>query len=65
MNIINSDIKLDFEDVLICPKRSTLNSRSEVDLEKEFKFKWHDKKLKGIPVVTQIVFAPLSDLTNS
>ena len=51
MNIINSDIKLDFEDVLICPKRSTLNSRSEVDLEKEFKFKWHDKKWKGIPIM--------------
>lgn len=35
MRIIN-DIKLDFRDVLIVPKRSTLNSRSEVSLVRTF-----------------------------
>ena len=29
---IESDVKLDFKDVLIRPKRSTLNSRNEVDI---------------------------------
>ena len=29
---IEQDIKLDFKDVLIRPKRSTLTSRSEVDI---------------------------------
>ena len=35
---IEQDIKLDFSDVLIRPKRSILESRSEVNLEREFKF---------------------------
>ena len=30
--IIEPDIKLDFKDVLIRPKRSTLTTRKEVDL---------------------------------
>ena len=43
MNKIESGEKLDFHNVLIRPKRSTLNSRSEVDLEREFKFKYSSK----------------------
>ena len=35
---IEEDIKLDYSDVLFRPKRSTLESRKEVDLEREFKF---------------------------
>ena len=31
---IESEIKLDFSDVLIKPKRSTLGSRKEVDLNR-------------------------------
>ena len=38
MRIIN-DVKLDFKDVLILPKRSTLESRSQVELTRTFKFK--------------------------
>ena len=34
---IEDDIKLDFSDVLIRPKRSKLSSRSEVSLERTFK----------------------------
>ena len=35
---IENDIKLDYSNVLIRPKRSTLESRSEVDLDRTFKF---------------------------
>ena len=35
---IETDIKLDFSDVLIRPKRSILESRSQVTLEKKFTF---------------------------
>ena len=35
---IESDLKLDYKDVLIRPKRSKLGSRKEVDLERGFKF---------------------------
>lgn len=36
---IITDVKLDFKDVLLQPKRSTLKSRSQVDLIREYKFK--------------------------
>ena len=36
---IEEDIKLDYKDVLIRPKRSTLKSRSQVKLERKFKFR--------------------------
>ena len=36
--IIEQDIKLDYSDVLIRPKRSTLGSRKEVGLERGFRF---------------------------
>ena len=36
--IIEPDIKLDFKDVLIRPKRSTLTTRKEVDLNRKFSF---------------------------
>lgn len=51
MNKIESGEKLDFQNVLIRPKRSTLESRSEVDLEREFKFKYSPKTWKGIPII--------------
>ena len=35
---IDDDMKLDYKDVLIRPKRSTLESRKEVDLERKFIF---------------------------
>ena len=38
MRLIN-DTKLDFKDVLIVPKRSTLKSRGDVSLERTFTFK--------------------------
>lgn len=48
---IEQDLKLDFKDVLIRPKRSTLTSRSEVDISREFVFLHSQKKYHGIPIV--------------
>jgi len=43
--------QLDFNNVLIRPKRTVLNSRSNVDMEREFKFP-HSKQIwKGVPVI--------------
>ena len=36
---IEDDSKLDYKDVLIRPKRSTLGSRKDVELEREFTFR--------------------------
>lgn len=52
MTIIEFGNKLDFNNVLIRPKRSTLESRSEVSLEREFKFKHSTKTWKGVPVIS-------------
>ena len=48
---IESDIKLGFKDVMIRPKRSTLNSRAQVTLEREFKFRHSPLIWKGVPVM--------------
>ena len=49
---IEPDIKLDFKDVLIRPKRSKLISRSTVDLNRTFIFKYSRREWTGIPVMT-------------
>ena len=51
MQKIINEIKLDFDDVLIRPKRSTLNSRSEVSLARNFNFKYSPRDLLCIPIV--------------
>ena len=43
--------RLDFKDVLIRPKRSTLTSRSAVDITREFKFLHSSKIYRGIPII--------------
>jgi GMP reductase len=48
---IEQDIKLDFKDVLIRPKRSTLASRKEVDISRQYKFKWSGQKYHGVPII--------------
>ena len=48
---IENEVKLDFKDVLIRPKRSNLNSRSEVDVEREFIFKHSSHRWKGVPIM--------------
>tara|TARA_Y100000310_G_C20691245_1_gene822380 strand:- start:658 stop:1722 length:1065 start_codon:yes stop_codon:yes gene_type:complete len=49
---IESEQKLDFNDVLIRPKRSTLTSRKDILLERTFKFYHSPKTWTGIPIVT-------------
>ena len=57
---IDQELKLDYKDVLIRPKRSTLKSRSEVTLERSFTFRNYtpdfpdnieDEHYRGIPVM--------------
>ncbi|KAH3770315.1 hypothetical protein DPMN_171599 [Dreissena polymorpha] len=48
---IDNDIKLDFKDVLFRPKRSTLRSRSDVDLVRTFQFRNSGQTYTGIPVM--------------
>ena len=50
---VEEDIKLDFKDVLIRPKRSTLNSRSEVSMSRTFKFSLPSGLMQwtGVPIV--------------
>jgi len=49
---IDEQVKLDYDDVLLRPKRSTLNSRKEVTLERTFKFYHSPKIWTGIPIMT-------------
>ncbi len=48
---IEDEIKLDFKDVLIRPKRSTLSSRKEVDLNRTYKFKHSGTEWTGVPIM--------------
>ncbi len=48
---VEADIKLGFKDVLFRPKRSTLKSRSQVSLERTFKFIHTDQEWTGVPVI--------------
>lgn len=48
---IEHDIKLGFKDVMIRPKRSTLKSRSQVTLERDFNFLNSKVNWKGIPIM--------------
>ena len=48
---IESDPKLDFNNVLIRPKRTILTSRSEVEVEREFTFPHSTSTWKGVPII--------------
>ncbi len=48
---VDHDVKLTFDDVLIRPKRSTLVSRSDVTLIRDFTFRHSDATWSGVPVV--------------
>jgi GMP reductase len=47
---IEDEVKLDYSDVLIRPKRSTLGSRKEVRMERSFTFA-HGQNYEGIPIM--------------
>jgi GMP reductase len=48
---IENEIKLDFKDVLIRPKRSTLSTRSNVDISREFRFLHARVEYHGVPII--------------
>ena len=48
---VEEDIKLDFRDVLIRPKRSTLGSRSEVILTRRYRFRHSKYEYNGVPIM--------------
>ncbi|MDG1732659.1 MAG: GMP reductase [Thalassotalea sp.] len=48
---IEQDLKLGFKDVLFRPKRSTLKSRSQVELNREYTFKHSGRKWSGVPII--------------
>ncbi|MCL2894084.1 GMP reductase [Brenneria tiliae] len=48
---IEEDLKLGFKDVLIRPKRSTLKSRSDVELERQFTFLHAGCDWSGVPII--------------
>ena len=48
---ILDDVKLDFSDVLLLPKRSDYSSRSEVSLERTFRFKYSPYIWSGVPIM--------------
>ena len=48
---IEQELKLGFKDVLFRPKRSTLKSRSQVELTREFTFKHSGRQWSGTPVI--------------
>lgn len=49
---IESDIKLDFSDVLLKPKRSTIESRRDIDLTRTFKFRHGIGEWTGVPIIS-------------
>ncbi len=49
--ILKNGLHLDYDDVLITPKRSNLGSRTQVHLEREFKFKHAGFKWQGVPLM--------------
>jgi len=48
---IDHELKFDFKDVLIRPKRSTLKSRSQVSLDRTYTFKHSQRTWTGVPVI--------------
>ncbi|KAJ8415795.1 hypothetical protein AAFF_G00403520 [Aldrovandia affinis] len=48
---VDADLKLDFKDVLFRPKRSSLQSRAEVELQRTFTFRNSRQTYRGVPVI--------------
>lgn len=60
--LLSQDVKLDYDDVLIVPQRTTLESRSEVALERSFSFYHSPRVWRGIPIVCSNM-VPLTSLS--
>src|SRR5882672_5154492 len=66
---IENELRLDFSDVLIRPKRSVLASRGEVNLHREFVFRNSKQKYHGIPIIaanmdTVVTFKMANELSK-
>ncbi len=48
---IENNLKLGFKDVMFRPKRSALKSRSQVSLDRTFKFRHTQKTWTGVPII--------------
>ena len=57
---INTDPKLDFDDVLLVPQRSRTASRKEIKLDRKFSFYHSNKQWSGVPI-----FAANMDTTGT
>eukprot|EP01138_Halocafeteria_seosinensis_P007102 gb/GECG01007263.1/.p1 GENE.gb/GECG01007263.1/~~gb/GECG01007263.1/.p1 ORF type:complete len:370 (+),score=48.10 gb/GECG01007263.1/:1-1110(+) len=57
---IEQEVKLDFKDVMIRPKRSVLSSRSEVQLQRTMPFRNSKREWSGVPI-----FAANMDTTGT
>jgi len=57
---IDQQLKFDFKDVLIRPKRSTLSSRSQVSLDRTYTFRNSGREWTGVPI-----FAANMDTTGT
>jgi GMP reductase len=51
MQKIINETKLDFDDVLIAPQRSTLTSRSDIDISRTFNFYHSTRIWRGVPII--------------
>jgi len=49
--LISEDIKLDYSDVLIRPKRSTMKTRASVNIERTYKFRHSQREWTGVPIM--------------
>lgn len=49
---IEDGIKLDFQDVLLKPKRSTIRSRKEINLNRTFRFRHSSWEWTGVPIIS-------------
>jgi len=58
---VSREPKLDYQDILIVPQRTTLESRSEVVLERNFSFYHSPRVWSGIPIVCSNM-VPLTSL---
>lgn len=57
---IREGVKFDFEDLLILPQRSILESRKDVKLERDFQFYHSPRMWFGIPIIASNMYATSS-----